>query len=126
MQQTAISCLTNISPIEACISWGASTPRSLMEAHVSLHVTSQVTFFSSRSHSTVSDTLDNGILINAGITWVMQLDGGCGYRDVGTSRTLRRKVSEVVRLYRDHQDAMHQRNKTTYFPHFQPSNVRHL
>ncbi|KAI6135599.1 hypothetical protein EV401DRAFT_3696 [Pisolithus croceorrhizus] len=45
------------------------------------------------------DTLNNGIPINAGVTCV-QLEGSCGYRNVGAWRTLWRRVSEVVRLYR--------------------------
>ncbi|KIK13308.1 hypothetical protein PISMIDRAFT_406437 [Pisolithus microcarpus 441] len=42
MQRTPRSCTTNISPIKACISSSASTPRSLMGPHArwnsSLHV----------------------------------------------------------------------------------------
>ncbi|KAI6106823.1 hypothetical protein EDD16DRAFT_1729634, partial [Pisolithus croceorrhizus] len=45
------------------------------------------------------DTLNKGILINAGVTWV-HLEGGCGYRNVRTWRTLWRRVSEVVKFYR--------------------------
>ncbi|KAI6156118.1 hypothetical protein EDD17DRAFT_1062846 [Pisolithus thermaeus] len=48
------------------------------------------------------DTLNNGIPINAGVTCV-QLEGSCGYRNVGAWRTLWRRVSEVVRLYRSSQ-----------------------
>lgn len=84
MQRTAISCPTNISLIEACISLSTSMPRTLVGPHaredllfvactVKRFRSFHVIFFSPHLYSTVSEytnvhTLNNVVLINAGIT----------------------------------------------------------
>ncbi|KAI6013601.1 hypothetical protein BKA83DRAFT_2429126 [Pisolithus microcarpus] len=87
MQQTPRSCPTNISPIKACISSSASTPRSLMVPHASsrLYSTSQ-----QQDPQSMPGSLE------------CNLDGGC-IRNVRTWPTLCRRVSETVRSYRRRQ-----------------------
>lgn len=94
MQQMAVSCRWRQSrgrnPFVACtreVLYGLSNLLYMLQV--------KGTSFSSRPHSRFSeyvsaDTLNNGILLYNGTAWE-QLDGGCGYRNMRTWRTLGEK-----------------------------------